>query len=140
MLFSSVTFLCLFLPATLAVYFLVPRTALGGRARNFVLLAASLLFYFFGEPVYTLLLLFSSVSDWLHGIYIEKHRGTPSAKRALISAVTINLLMLGFFKYIDFLIGIVNGIFGTSIPLTGVPLPLGISYFTFQTMSYSIDV
>ena len=140
MLFSSVTFLCLFLPATLAVYFLVPRTALGGRARNFVLLAASLLFYFFGEPVYTLLLLFSSVSDWLHGIYIEKHRGQKSAKYALISAVVINLLLLGFFKYIDFLIGIVNGIFGTSIPLTGVPLPLGISFFTFQTMSYSIDV
>jgi len=140
MLFSSVTFLCFYLPATLAAYFLIPRTALGGRARNYLLLAASLLFYFLGEPVYTLLLLFSSVSDWLHGIYIENHRGTKAAKNALISAIIINLLMLGFFKYIDFIITTVNGILGTDIPLVNVPLPLGISFFTFQTMSYSIDV
>ena len=135
MLFSSIVFLYAFLPLTLLVYYAVPR-----RFRNTVLLIASLLFYFYGEQKYILLLIISSVSDYLHGLYIESHRGTQKAKYALISSIVINLAMLGIFKYTDFLIGTVNSLFGTSIPLTGLPLPIGISFFTFQTMSYSIDV
>ena len=135
MLFSSISFLYVFLCLTLLIYYAVPK-----QAKNTVLLIASLLFYFFGEQGYTLLLLFSSLSDWLHGLYIEAHRGTKKAKIALISAVTINLLMLGIFKYLDFFIGICNSLLGTAIPLTKLPLPIGISFFTFQTMSYSIDV
>ncbi|MBP3660215.1 MAG: MBOAT family protein [Oscillospiraceae bacterium] len=135
MLFSSISFLYVFLPVTLLFYFLVPA-----RAKNYVLLAASLLFYFFGEPVYVVLLLLSSLSDYLHSLFIESHRGRKSAKVALISSIVINLAMLGFFKYIDFFIGTINGVFGAEIPLTNVPLPIGISFFTFQTMSYTIDV
>ena len=136
MLFSSITFLYLFLPVTLIAYFIRPSI----RWRNGVLLVTSLFFYFAGEPVYTILLVVSSLSDYAHSLFIEKHRGTRKAKTALISSIVINLAMLGFFKYIDFFIGVFNGIFGTGIPLLHVPLPIGISFFTFQTMSYTIDV
>ncbi len=136
MLFSGATFLYAFLPTVLFLYAAAPGT----KAKNYVLLLSSLVFYFFGEPVYVLLLIFSSISDWLHSLYIEKHRGERKAKIALISSIVINLAMLGFFKYTDFLIGTVNALFGASIPKTGVPLPIGISFFTFQTMSYTVDV
>ncbi len=135
MLFSSISFLYFFLPAILIVYFLAPW-----RAKNYVLLIGSLFFYFVGEPIYVTLLIFSSVSDYLHSIYIETHRGTRGAKIALISSIVINLGMLGFFKYADFFLSSINSVLGTSIPLFGVPLPIGISFFTFQTMSYTIDV
>ncbi|MBE6631326.1 MAG: MBOAT family protein [Ruminococcaceae bacterium] len=135
MLFSSISFLYLFLPVVLLLYFIVPK-----KMRNFVLFISSMLFYFFGEPIYTALLIISSLSDYLHGLAIEKCRGTKKAKILLISSIVINLSLLGFFKYADFFIGIVNSILGTSIPFTGVPLPIGISFFTFQTMSYTIDV
>lgn len=135
MLFSSVTFLYRFLPAVLLLYAIVPR-----RGKNAVLLVSSLVFYFWGERQYTLLLLFSSLSDYLHGLYIESHRGQKGAKAALVSSVVINLAMLGVFKYLDFFIGTANGLLGTAIPLTKLELPIGISFFTFQTMSYSIDV
>ncbi len=136
MLFSSVTFLYIFLPAVLLGYYLAPR-----KWKNHVLLLASLLFYFFGEPVYVLLLIVSSLSDWLHSLLIEAKRARPRlAKGLLISSIVINLLMLGFFKYADFLIGSFNQIFVTQLPLLQVKLPVGISFFTFQTMSYTIDV
>ena len=135
MLFSSITFLYRFLPAVLLLYAVMPR-----RGKNAVLLAASLIFYFWGEPKYTILLLISSLSDYLHGLNIESHRGQPSAKIALVSSVVINLLMLGVFKYLDFFIGTANTLLGTTIPQPGLKLPIGISFFTFQTMSYSIDV
>ncbi|MBR6825374.1 MAG: MBOAT family protein [Oscillospiraceae bacterium] len=135
MLFSSISFLYVFLPAILILYFLVPT-----KAKNYVLLAGSLFFYFVGEPIYVSLLLFSSVSDYLHSLYIESHRGTRGARIALISSIVINLGMLVFFKYADFFIGSINSLLGTAIPLFGVELPIGISFFTFQTMSYTIDV
>lgn len=135
MVFSSVAFLYFFLPITLAAYYTVPR-----RYKNAVLLVASLAFYFYGEPKYTALLLISSFSDYAHALYIEGHRGQRGAKAALISSLAINLLMLGVFKYGDFLIGTINGIFNAGIPLLGLKLPIGISFFTFQTMSYTIDV
>lgn len=136
MLFSSITFLYLFLPLVLIVYYLVPAV----RWRNAVLLIASLVFYFAGEPVYTVLLLLSSLSDYFHSLYIEKHRGTRRAKVALMSSIVINLGLLGFFKYADFFIGLFNALTGASVPLLKIPLPIGISFFTFQTMSYTIDV
>lgn len=136
MLFSSITFLYAFLPLTLLLYFLSPRAW-----RNGVLLLASLVFYCFGEPVYVTLLLISSVSDYFWSLLIEKHRDSPGKMKAfLVSSLVINLGLLGFFKYADFLIGTVNALLGTALPLTGVPLPIGISFFTFQTMSYTIDV
>lgn len=135
MVFSSISFLYVFLPIVLALYFLAPKVL-----KNYVLLVSSLFFYFVGEPVCVILLVVSSVSDFLHSIYIEKRRGTTAAKVALVSSIIINLAMLGFFKYTDFFIGSFNDIFGTAIPLTGVELPIGISFFTFQTMSYTIDV
>ena len=134
MLFSGIAFIYFFIPFT-ALYFVIPK-----KSRNAFLLAVSLAFYFFGGPAYVFLLLFSSVSDFLHSLYIEKHRGTKKAKYALVSSIVINLLTLGFFKYTDFLISTINTIFSTNIPLTGISLPIGISFFTFQTMSYTIDV
>ncbi len=135
MVFSSISFLYVFLPVVLALYYLVPK-----QLKNYILLAASMFFYFVGEPIYVILLVISSISDFFHSIYIEGHRGTRGAKIALISSIIINLGMLGFFKYTDFFIGSFNDVFGTAIPLTGVELPIGISFFTFQTMSYTIDV
>ncbi len=135
MLFSSISFLYYFLPSVLLIYFVVPK-----KWRNLVLLVFSLFFYFCGEPVYTLLLVFSSISDYLHSLFIEKYRGTKKARAIMISSVVINLATLGFFKYTDFFISNINFLFGTDIPLLKIPLPIGISFFTFQTMSYSIDV
>ena len=135
MLFSSITFLYLFLPIVLVLYALAPR-----RLKNYVLLVASLVFYFFGEPVYTILLLISSVSDYLHSLFIEPRRGRRSAKVALVSSIVVNLGLLGFFKYADFFLSSLNAVLGTQIPLPGVELPIGISFYTFQTMSYTIDV
>lgn len=140
MLFSSVSFLYGFMPAALLCYFIAALPVMPVRLKNIVLLVFSLLFYAFGEPVYVSLLVISSVSDYIHSLYIEKHRGRKKAKAALISSVVVNLAMLGFFKYVDFFISTINSIFGLALPLTGVPLPIGISFFTFQTMSYTIDV
>jgi len=135
-LFSSITFLYAFLPLTLLVYFLAPV-----RLRNAVLLLASLIFYAFGEPVYVVLLLFSSASDFLWSLLIEKYRARPRlAKGFLIASLAINLGLLGFFKYAAFLLGSVNALLGTALPVPDVRLPLGISFYTFQTMSYTIDV
>ena len=135
MLFSSITFLYAFLPLTLLCYFLVPP-----RGRNAVLLLASLLFYGFGEPRYVLLLTLSALSGYGHGLLMERFRGGRGAKLALWSGLGINLALLCFFKYADFAVGAVNGLLGLELPLPGIPLPLGISFFTFQAMSYLIDV
>ncbi len=135
MLFSSIGFIYFFLPAMLIAYFITP-----GKYKNVVLLFGSLLFYFAGEPKYTALLVISSIVDFTHSRVIDKHRGTGKAKFALISSITINLLMLMFFKYSDFIIVNMNHIFDLSIPLLHLELPIGISFFTFQTMSYTIDV
>jgi alginate O-acetyltransferase complex protein AlgI len=135
MLFSSISFLYYFLPVVFALYFALPR-----RFKNALLLVASLLFYFYGEPQYIYLMLFSSLVDYCAGILITKYRGTPKAKLVLIIAVLINLALLMFFKYADFLIANFNAVTGMTVPLLRIPLPLGISFYTFQTMSYSIDV
>ena len=135
MLFSSVTFLYAFLPIVLILYFLAPK-----KLKNAVLLVSSLFFYYFGERTYTVILFVSSIVDYTLSLLIEKYRGQKKTKLFLICSLMVNLGMLGFFKYSDFFIGNINALLGTEIPLTGVPLPIGISFYTFQTMSYTIDV
>ena len=135
MVFSSLTFLLFYLPAVLAVYYLAPA-----KLKNLVLFVFSLLFYAWGEPVYVGLMIFSTVLDYCCGRAAEAYRGTKKAKAALIVSVTVNLGLLCLFKYTDFLLTTINGVFGLSIPLLNLPLPIGISFYTFQTMSYTIDV
>ena len=136
MLFSSVTFLYWFFPALIAVYFLVRPV----RGKNLVLLAASLLFYFWGEPKYTLLLIASVLSGYVHGLLIERFRGRPGARAALISGTVISIGLLAVFKYADFFIGTVNSVTGAKLPLPALALPIGISFYTFQILSYLIDL
>lgn len=135
MVFSSIVFLFYFLPLCLLFYYICPR-----RFRNFVLLCFSLTFYAWGEPVYIVLMVFSSVIDYIHGILIHKHRKTNIAKLFVASSIIINLSLLIFFKYADFFILNINSYLGTSVAMLNLPLPIGISFYTFQTMSYSIDV
>lgn len=138
MVFSSTVFIFFFLPATLLVYFICPA-----KIRNFVLLFFSLIFYSWGEPIYISIMLFSTVFDYMNGLLIEKFQTEQkenAAKAVLICSIVINLGILGFFKYSNFFIGNVNGIFHTEIPLLDIALPIGISFYTFQTMSYTIDV
>ena len=135
MIFSSLTFLQGFLPLCLLIYFLVPR-----QRKNLVLLLASLFFYAWGEPIYILLMLCSITVSFLAGRALGRTH-TPARRRAVLSAsVAYHLLTLGFFKYADFLIGTVNSLFGLSLPLLSLPLPIGISFYTFQTLSYIVDV
>ena len=135
MVFSSLTFLQCFLPLCLLAYFLVPQ-----KGRNGVLFLFSLLFYAWGEPVYVVLMLFSTALDYTCGQMVERHRGKRGAKIALLVSVCVNLGLLGVFKYSDFLIGTVNSLFGTALPQPNLPLPIGISFYTFQILSYVVDV
>lgn len=135
MVFSSLTFLFLYLPLVLLVYFAVPK-----KMKNAILFIFSLIFYAWGEPIYVGLMIFSTVLDYCCGKAVDKYRGTKKAKIGLLVSVFVNLGLLCLFKYTDFIIGTVNGIFGSPIPLLGLPLPIGISFYTFQTMSYTIDV
>lgn len=136
MLFSSSLFLFLFLPILLVFYFLLPK-----KMRNIVLLIASLIFYAWGEPVYVGLMIFSSIVDYVLGLKVYEYKiKNKNAKIFVILSAIINLSLLGFFKYCDFLIGIINSVVGTNIPVLNLPLPIGISFYTFQTMSYTIDI
>lgn len=135
MVFSSLLFLFRFLPVFMICYFLVPR-----KMKNLVLFLGSLVFYAWGEPVYIFLMLFSTISDFIWGRLIEDYRGKGNSRIFLLCSIVINLFLLGFFKYADFLLQTVNSIFGTTLPLMHLPLPIGISFYTFQTMSYVIDV
>ena len=138
MVFSSAVFLLVYLPAVLLLYYVLPD-----RARNPLLLAVSLVFYAWGEPVYILIMLFSTVFDYCNGLMLEKldKAGRPEWRRwVLLLSLTGNLGMLGFFKYTDFLISSFNAVTGREADLLGVALPIGISFYTFQTLSYTIDV
>ena len=135
MLFSSISFLYYFLAAVLIVYFAVPF-----KFKNFVLFIASFGFYFYGEPVYTLLMLATTLSSYIHGLLIDRFRGSRWSKVFLWTSVVSSIGVLGFFKYSDFFIRNVNSIFNSDISLLGIALPIGISFYTFQTMSYTIDV
>ena len=138
MVFSTPIFLFYFLALTLLIYYLVPRCL-----RNPVLLCASLLFYFWGERVYTVIMLLSTAIDYTHGMLVErcKARGNDrGARMAVASSMVFNLGLLFFFKYWDFLAASLQAVGLTFMPVLNIHLPIGISFYTFQTMSYTIDV
>ena len=136
MLFSSITFLFIFLPLTLLLYYLVPF-----RMKNYVMLAASLIFYAWGEPVYIILMILSIILNYFCGqdIY-EKRDNARAMKMSLMFGVVMNLLILGFFKYYRAVSDTINAILPIDIPYRVLALPIGISFYTFQAMSYLIDV
>ena len=135
MLFSSITFLYCFLPCVLLVYFVVPD-----RMKNLVLLLASLFFYGWGEPKYLVFMLASVTQSYIAALLVERFRGTRIAKLALAVSAVASLGLLAYCKYADFFIGNFNAVTGFSIPLLKVALPVGISFYTFQILSYVIDV
>lgn len=136
MVFSSILFLFRFMPAAFAIYYLVPR-----RFKNFTLLVLSLIFYSWGEAKYFPIMIASTVVDYTASGLIESHRDNKLICRlGLIYSMVFNLGMLGFFKYTNFFVGNLNALFGLSLPTISFVLPLGISFYTFQTMSYTIDV
>ncbi len=136
MVFSSLPFLFFYLPVVLLIYKLSPL-----KLRNLFLLLASLFFYGWGEPIYIFIMFLSIIVDYTHGMLVERWRDDDKkARMAVASSVFFNLLILVFFKYYDFLAGSINAVTGLSLPLLGIPLPIGISFYTFQTMSYTIDV
>ncbi len=135
MVFSSITFLFYFLPLVLFSYYLVPY-----KLKNFTLLIFSLIFYAYGEPIYIFIMLFSCIVDYINALIIDKYRNTYKARLALICSIVINLSLLGFFKYSNFFISIVNNVANSNLSLLNISLPIGISFYTFQTMSYTIDV
>ncbi len=139
MLFSSIIFLFYFLPIVLVVYFAIPRRYL--RARNMVLLIASLFFYSWGEPVYLFLMVYSIFFNYFMAIQIfnEQRRGGTGRKNLLFTLI-INLFILGFFKYFGFLMDTFNSLTGLHIHYTALSLPIGISFYTFQALSYIFDV
>ena len=130
MLFSSITFLYCFLPCVLLVYFIVPD-----RMKNLVLLLASLFFYGWGEPKYLVFMLAAVTQSYIAALLVERFRGTKIAKLAVAS-----LGLLAYCKYADFFIENFNALTGLSVPLLRVVLPVGISFYTFQILSYVIDV
>lgn len=128
----------MFFPIVLLLYFVVPR-----KLRNAVLFFSSLVFYAWGEPVYIVIMLFSTIVDYTHGLLVEHFLykdNKKAAKLVVASSMVINLALLCFFKYSDFFISNVNSVFGTDIGLLKLALPIGISFYTFQTMSYTVDV
>ena len=138
MVFSTPIFMFYFLVLTLFVYYIVPR-----RGRNVVLLVASLAFYYWGERDYVAIMFLSTAIDFTHGLLVErcKAKGNDKgARMAVASSVVFNLALLGFFKYWDFIAGSLQAAGLTFVPVLNIHLPIGISFYTFQTMSYTIDV
>lgn len=135
MVFSSMTFLCVFLPVVFLLYYIIPSL----KCRNILLIIFSLLFYAYGEPVYVLLMIVSTVMNYVFGRMLDEKR-QGHRRLVLVLAVVCNLGMLGFFKYTDMLISTGNTLLHLEMKLTHLALPVGISFFTFQAMSYVIDV
>ena len=134
MVFSSMVFLCVFLPVVFGLHLVLP----GMRAKNFLLIVASLLFYAYGEPVYVILMVVSAFGNYLFACLVGEY---PRIKKLFITlAVILNLGILILFKYSGFLIGIFNSVTGAEIPVPELRMPIGISFFTFQALSYVIDV
>lgn len=155
MLFSSITFLYYFLPIMLAIYLFVPAilklilnrfmspnvsNSWSTAVQNAILLVFSLIFYGWGEPVYLILMVMSIASGYVFGLLIEKFRGGKRSKICLIISVALSLAMLGYFKYTDFFIENINSVTGLEIPLLRIALPIGISFYTFQIISYVADI
>ncbi|MFR8233430.1 MAG: MBOAT family O-acyltransferase [Clostridia bacterium] len=135
MVFSSITFLFYFLPIVLALYYLVSN-----KFKNLILLISSFIFYFYGEPKYVLLMAFSIISTYICGILVDKYRGTKTSKLFLILEIIISIGLLIYFKYADFIIKNINLWLSQKIDLINVLLPIGISFYTFQMISYVVDI
>ena len=131
MLFTSISFLYYFLPIVIILYFIVPK-----KFKNFILFLSSIFFYFCGEPIYTFLMIGEIFIAYVGARYLEKHR----KKSILVSLLAIHIGALGLFKYSDFKINNINKILGSKIPLLKLALPIGISFYTFQIISYVVDV
>ena len=131
MLFTSISFLYYFLPIVIILYFIVPK-----KFKNFILFLSSIFFYFCGEPIYTFLMIGEIFIAYVGARYLEKHR----KKSILVSLLAIHIGALGLFKYSDLTINNINQIFGSKIPLLKLALPIGISFYTFQIISYVVDV
>ena len=135
MVFSSIEFLYAFLPVTLLCYLIAPK-----KAKNPVLFFFSLLFYWWGEPKYAILMLFTITFCYAAGRLVENKNGTRVGKAILSVSVAVPLGLLALFKYADFFIGSFNSLVRTEIPLLKLALPIGISFYTFQALSYVVDV
>ena len=132
MVFSSLLFLFRFLPVVLLLYYICPS-----KLKNPLLFIVSLIFYAWGEPVYVVLMLFSTLVDYIHGLLVAKFKREgrlTAAKIVVASSALINLSLLGYFKYAGFIVSNVNTIFGFSWKLPEHTLPIGISFYTFQTL------
>src|ERR1044072_4222306 len=136
MVFASLIFLYIFLPLNLLLYYATKRA----NFRNIILTLFSFVFYAWGEPVWIFLLLFSSSVDYLNALYIEKHKGTAKAKIGIVSSVIFNIGLLMVVKYSGFLYENLNTLFGWHLEIPAFTLPIGISFYTFQSVSYVIDV
>ncbi|MCH5209888.1 MAG: MBOAT family protein [Oscillospiraceae bacterium] len=136
MVFSSILFICIFLPAVLILYNLSKNITY----KNTILVISSLLFYAWGEPIWVILLIFSALVDYVNGRIIDKYYARGPARAALISSLVINLGLLCVFKYSGFLTENINSLLGVKIPVPNIALPIGISFYTFQTLSYTIDM
>ena len=135
MVFSSISFLYYFLPIVLIVYFLVPK-----KAKNFVLFASSMVFYFYGEKIYTIIMIAEILIAYISGILIYKYRDTKHCKTILTTSIILCFSALFYFKYTNFLILNINNLLNSSLSLLEITLPIGISFFTFQALGYVIDV
>lgn len=136
MVFSNLLFIYIFLPLNLACYFLAKDI----KIKNAVLLIFSLIFYTWGEPVYVLLLIGMCLADWFFAKQIEKHRGTGKAKAAMLAAAVVSIGLIGVFKYGTFVCANLNSAFGFPESIPNIALPIGISFYTFQLLSYVVDV
>ena len=136
MVFSSLLFLFLFLPLNLLIYYSVKNA----KTKNIILVIFSLIFYAWGEPIWISLLIFSAFIDYLNGLFINKYLGKPIAKLGLYSTLLFNLGFLFTFKYSDFIVENFNSLFFTNFEKPGFLLPIGIAFYSFQTISYTIDV
>ncbi len=136
MVFASLLFLFIFLPLNLILYYSTKNK----KWRNYILIAFSLIFYGWGEPIWISLLIISSLFDWGNALFIQQYHGTRWAKVGVVVTVFFNLALLATFKYDVFIVDSVNSLLGTSFSTPGYALPLGISFYTFHTISYVVDV
>lgn len=131
MLFTNISFLYYFLPVLIIIYFIMPK-----KFKNIILFLASMIFYFYGEPKYILLMILEILIAYIGGILIKKYKN----KKMLFVIIIIHIIFLCFFKYTDFIIGNINNIFNANFKLLNLALPIGISFYTFQIISYEIDI
>ena len=135
MLFTSISFLYYFLPVLIIIYFIMPK-----KFKNIILFLASMIFYFYGEPKNIYIMILSILATYIFGILIDKYKKTKYSKIFLILSIFINIGLLIYFKYADFIIKNINLWLSNKIDLIHVILPIGISFYTFQLISYIVDV